>query len=337
MQNFLMRTNFFDSCEVWRSREIIEGTMQDVYDGQVWRDFQFYDNQPFLSEPGNYGLMLNMDFFQPYKHVQYSLGAVYLTVLNLPRKLRNKTQNVILVGLIPGPHEPKHDINTFLSPLVTELKEFWTGVQMNAGSVGHKIIRCALLCVACDLPAGRKVCGFLSHNAHFGCSRCWKKFSGNVGSMYFGGFDRENWRMKTGTEHRISASHLLSMKTKSERDAAETSSGYRYSILLELSYFDPPRMLIVDPMHNLFLGSAKHFMKAIIIERMLLSSGQFELLQQRVDRISAPPNIGRIPHKLQSGFASFTADQWKNWVIYFSLLVMTLWPMTSLSAGDTLC
>ena len=90
MENLLTRTNFFTNCELWRSREINEGTMQDVYDGQVWNDFQFYNNQPFLSEPGNYGLMLNMDFFQPYKHVQYSLGAMYLTVLNLPRKLRNK-------------------------------------------------------------------------------------------------------------------------------------------------------------------------------------------------------------------------------------------------------
>lgn len=50
--------------------------------------------------------MLNLDFFQPYKHVQYSLGAIYMTVLNLPRSDRNKIENVILVGLIPGPNEP---------------------------------------------------------------------------------------------------------------------------------------------------------------------------------------------------------------------------------------
>ena len=32
--------------------------------------------------------------------------------------------------------------------------------------------------------------------------------------------------------------------------------------------------------------------------------------------------IGRIPHKIKSGFASFTADQWKNWVVYYSTLVL---------------
>lgn len=46
-------------------------------------------------------------------------------------------------------------------------------------------VRCALVCVACDLPAGRKTCGFLSYNAHFGCSHCWKEFPGPVGSVDF--------------------------------------------------------------------------------------------------------------------------------------------------------
>ena len=185
-----------------------------------------------------------------------------------------------------------------------------------------KKIRCALVCVACDLPAGRKTCGFLSYNARFGCSRCWKKFSGSVGSMDFSGFDRENWRQRTGAEHKLLASRLQSKVTKSERDEAESASGCRYSVLLELPYFDAPRMLIVDPMHNLFLGSAKHFLKSIFIGRGIISESQFELLQQRVDCITVPPDIGRIPYKIRSGFSFFSADQWKNWVVYFSLIAM---------------
>ena len=171
---------------------------------------QNYEGQPFLSEPGNFALMLNMDFFHPYKHVEYSLGAIYLTILNLPRGTRNKSNNVILVGLIPGPHEPQHDINSFLEPLISDLLELWSGIELNVRSFNCKMkIRCALVCVACDLPAGRKTCGFLSYNARFGCSRCWKQFSGCVGSMDFSGFDRENWRERTGAEHR----ELVSIST----------------------------------------------------------------------------------------------------------------------------
>ena len=115
-----------------------------------------------------------------------------------------------------------------------------------------------MLCVACDLPAGRKVCGFLGHSAHLGCSRCFKRFEGSVGTMDFSGFDRGNWIIRTGSVYRhLAASKLKNpIITRSALPAGENESGCRYSVLLKLPYFDTPRMLIVDPMHNLFLGTA---------------------------------------------------------------------------------
>ena len=47
--------------------------------------------------------------------------------------------------------------------------------------------------MACDVPAGHKTCGFLGHAAHYGCSKCFKKFSGSAGKIDYSGFDRENW------------------------------------------------------------------------------------------------------------------------------------------------
>ena len=32
------------------------------------------------------------------------------------------------------------------------------------------VVGCVLLGVACDMPAGRKTCGFLSHSANLGCT-----------------------------------------------------------------------------------------------------------------------------------------------------------------------
>ena len=58
----------------------------------------------------HYYLTMNMDFFQPYKHLQYSVGAIYCTLMNLPRTERYKVENVLLIGLIPGPREPEEDI-----------------------------------------------------------------------------------------------------------------------------------------------------------------------------------------------------------------------------------
>ena len=120
-QALLNRPGFSSSCEEWRSRRVKSGVMDDVYDGKIWNEFQCYNGQPYLSQAWNLALMMNFDFFQLYKHTTYSVGAIYCIIMNLPRTMRYKTDNVILVGLIPGHHEPRHNINTFLEPLVNEL------------------------------------------------------------------------------------------------------------------------------------------------------------------------------------------------------------------------
>ena len=45
-------------------------------------------------------------------------------------------------------------------------------------------------------------------------------------------------------------------------------------------------------------------------------------IQEVVDSIEVPSNIGRIPSKIASGFANFTADQWKNWILVYSLVAL---------------
>ena len=68
----------------------------------MWKDFIIYEGRPFLDLPNNIVLALNIDSFNPYKHTQYTIGAVYLTILNLPRTQVYKIENTIIVGLIPS-------------------------------------------------------------------------------------------------------------------------------------------------------------------------------------------------------------------------------------------
>lgn len=242
-----------------------------------------------------------------------------MTILNLPRKQRYLQENVILIGIIPGPHEPKM-INSLLRPLVDELCKLWTGVMLKNVHGAQVIIRAALICVACDVPAARKVCGFLSHNALHGCSKCLCKFP----TINFGdrpdycNFDRSQWGTRNRIEHIEQALKHKNCNTEAEQKAIEREFGLRYSAL---PYFDAPRMCIIDPMHNLFLGTAKHFI--VIWKKLdLLSSEDFISIQQKVDSVVAPSDIGRTPSKITSGFSGFTAEQFKNWTIYFSLFAL---------------
>lgn len=215
LQGLFNRPDFYDRCDHWRRRPTIEESLCDVYDGRMWKAFSSFDGTPFLSEPGNLGLILNFDFFQPFEHLQYSVGVIYMSILNLPRDRRYKRENVILVGIIPGPHEPEKNINSFLKPLVSDLMKFWDGVELNVASYNcKKKVRCAVMCISCDLPAGRKMCGFLGHNARLGCSRCLKKFPGPFGSLDYSGFDRENWEMRSSEKHRADCNLILQQNTK---------------------------------------------------------------------------------------------------------------------------
>ena len=89
-------------------------------------------------------------------------------------------------------------------------------------------------------------------------------------------------------------------------------------------------MLAIDPMHDLFLGTAKKMLE-IWQDQGFLRRHHFEQIQSCVNAIIVPSDIGSIPHKISSGFSDFTADQFKNWVIiYFIPALINILPVVHL-------
>ena len=121
LATLINRPGFLEKCEKWRNRDTACETLSDIYDGRIWHEFQTVDEKCFLSVPNNFAFSLGCDWFKPFKHLNDSIGAIYMIILNLPREERYKPENMILVGIIPGPKEPKGCINTYLYPLVEEL------------------------------------------------------------------------------------------------------------------------------------------------------------------------------------------------------------------------
>ena len=130
-----------------------------------------------------------------FQRTQHSTGVIYLAVQNLPKSERFKCENIIIVGIIPGPHDSSKTINSYLSPLVDELNQLWVGIVMQTPQNISLVVRAALMCVACDIPAARKVCGFVPCNAFLGCTKCSKPFpTTSFGEKPdYSGFDKINW------------------------------------------------------------------------------------------------------------------------------------------------
>lgn len=143
--------------------------LNDIKDASVFREFKQQDGSWFFSDKRNIGLMMNIDWFQPFKNTEYSLGVIYMVILNLPRESRFLWENVLVIGIIPGPKEPKFHVNTYLEPIVDELLSLWNGVKINDGGIfGESIYKFALLSLSSDIPATRKCGGFLSYSAEKG-------------------------------------------------------------------------------------------------------------------------------------------------------------------------
>ena len=111
-----------------------KGYLGDIY-RHIWQRFTSSETNYFLRSPYSYLLTLKIDC-QPFTQSVYSTGAIYVMVQNLPR---SEHYNVILV---PGPREPKLTTNSYLTPLVEELEEIWTGIILPVTIAGKTLNIC---------------------------------------------------------------------------------------------------------------------------------------------------------------------------------------------------
>lgn len=139
--------------------------------------------------------------------------------------------------------------------------------------------------------------------------------------MDYSGYNREEWPLRNISVHRQQCSYYLQAETAAKQKLIEKEHGLRYSVMIELPYFNPIRHSVVDPMHNLYLGTAKHVME-VWNDRGILSKKDFEVIQQKISTLITPRDVGRIPLKIGSSYAGFTADQWRNWTTIFSPVVL---------------
>lgn len=66
--------------------------------------------------------------FQTSKEGNYSVGACYLIINNLPRHLRFLRENMCLVLVMPGPKEPNNfALDQMMEPLVEDLLRLQQG------------------------------------------------------------------------------------------------------------------------------------------------------------------------------------------------------------------
>jgi hypothetical protein len=86
---------------------------------------------------------------------------------NLPPNKYLKEWFIFLALVIPGPKEPKKQMNIFLRPLMEELKELWQGVDAYDSHLKYRFnLRAAYLWSIHDYWAYGKFVGWCVHGRH---------------------------------------------------------------------------------------------------------------------------------------------------------------------------
>ncbi|RDB23075.1 hypothetical protein Hypma_009877 [Hypsizygus marmoreus] len=246
------------------------GQVKDIFDADVLRNFKGPDGKTPWSQCPNDELhlvfSLFVDWFNPYGNKQSgksnSVGAIYMVCLSLPAAIRYKPENVYLVSIIPGPKEPSvTQLNHLLEPLVADFVKLWnSGVNFSRTAAKRygRTIKCAIGPVVCDLPALRKTTGFAGHAATNFCSACRVKKADIADN-----FNSEQWPRRGWAEHVHAARQWRDASSQSQRDKIFERHGLRWSVLLNLPYWDPTRFTVIDSMHNLFLGEFQHHCRRV--------------------------------------------------------------------------
>ncbi|WMV09010.1 hypothetical protein MTR67_002395 [Solanum verrucosum] len=109
-----------------KDEKVDDGIMRHPTDSMACKSFDEL-HPSFAVDPRNVRLGLASDGFQPFRNskTSHSIWHVVLIPYNLPHWLCMKQENFILSMLIPGPNGPGDAIDTYLQPLIEELKELW--------------------------------------------------------------------------------------------------------------------------------------------------------------------------------------------------------------------
>ncbi|KAF8714277.1 hypothetical protein RHS03_00368, partial [Rhizoctonia solani] len=317
-------------------------TLEDIQHRNVWINLT-KEGQPFLDGTNNIGLILMCDWFQPNScqgTPSYSTGVISLCIANLPPHLRVQPENKIVVGVTPGPHEPNVDtINNFLEPMVHKLMLLWDesiSIDNPDNSIARDVCA-ALVACACNSPATCKVGGFPGTGGTYPCTACW------VSHKELHIFDQK-FPQRTQHKHKIAAKAYSKLPNKAQQQKFLTNKfeqgrpgGYQPSILLNLPYWNPKKMVIINPMHCLFLGLVDWQFHTIWVEMKHLCPGkELNELQEMVQSTLWPQHCGRPPNGLGTSSAgSLTANPLRSLItIDLPLAIPVLWDKVDIGSTD---
>ncbi|CAE6475319.1 unnamed protein product [Rhizoctonia solani] len=338
-------------------REYKPDIIQDVFDGAHYRSLRTKQVAPtspycFFDNPEDIALSLSTYGFTLFKRRRRGLSTAWPIILinnNLSPKIRTRLENVICVGVIPGPRQCK-DLNSFLIPLLDELLELEEGVEHTGLSPEGKryifSLRAFLIHIFGDIPAVSKLLLMKGHNAFSPCRTCYIEgclFHYPRVSVYYIPLTHPNLEAKWDCEDLPLRSHEGFLAHAAELDAARTQTARNklarhYGIngrpvFSFLKSFDLASCAPYDIMHLLFENTVPNMLLhwSGKFKGLGQGTGTYELLaatfsvigQETAGCIRYMPYsyVGTLPDIAEDGHL-YKAEAYSFWIQYIAPIVL---------------
>jgi len=305
------------------------GHRDDVFDGdwfrECWSAGYFQDNR-------HLALRLTLDAIGTVKHPKkrQTVTPVVLYILNLHPSIRENASNALTTHLIPGGFN-KDFADTWLDPLVTELRELHSGVNVHDGeSRGDFILKAHVILVTGDGPAIADVMGTKSPGkSKQSCRLCpLTGTRGRGGKYYYPNNGNLRPALHTdmreqieGLEHHLTTATSQQQYTNILRDLGVTCR----SILMDLPTIHFPRSFPIDTMHSMNHNIPKSMFKLwkgtkyqqrgqeVLRHPWVISEADWELIDYGVltSRATVPTRVGTAPRGTGS-FGNWTTHEWRS-------------------------
>ena len=158
----------------------IPGTTTDIFDGLHYRSLlgecvvvgdQTLPHNYFLDHH-DITLSFATDSFAPFKKQKHTMWILLIFNYNLPPDQCFQKDNILCVGIIPGPRKPL-DADSFIYPLMQELLELVAGVSTyDALSSSTFALHAYVIAGFGDIPAISMLMHMKGHNGLCPCRMC---------------------------------------------------------------------------------------------------------------------------------------------------------------------
>ncbi|KAJ7712854.1 hypothetical protein B0H16DRAFT_1811810 [Mycena metata] len=332
------------ACESYLTRKPIPGKMSDIMDGEICQSLKgpdgrkFFDIAPDRPDPDELriGLCFGEDGFSFTRTKDagtHTTGAASFCVAALPHHRRYRPRNLLLTKLSPGPHgETSDEFQRGMAATVADLLMLYDeGIFVKTPKYPQgRRVRIILIAVCCDHPAMCVCGGFSDHRSKkFPCTRC------NITHddiQTAAGMKVDAFTARDGEQHRRESAEYAKIPEddKKARDTFASTYGTRYYEFSHLSYFDPVRQIIIDPMHCIFLGVVKTqwldaWIKdpAALRKSTALKPREIDQIHEYLQALEMPSWVARLPSKVgYPAGGNLTSDEWKGMLLVFLPLIL---------------